>query len=224
MEVTVMVPQLIVMLTHNDVTVENSLEIFEEAKSAPCKCWGFKNNGLSEDRMKQLVDTMKSAGKTVFLESLSFSREDTQKSVELAARCGVDYLIGATYYNSSALLAAEENIKFLPFVGNRHNGHLYGEIDEIVAQAIEREKKEVFGINIPVYRYDGDAETLIKRVTESVEMPVSITGSINSFERLDSVKATGCWAFTIGGAFFENKFGENFSKQIEVVQKHIGGN
>ena len=29
-----------------------------------------------------------------------------------------------------------------------------------------------------------------------------------SFQRLDEVKATGAWAFTIGGAFFEKKFGE----------------
>ena len=35
-------PELIVMLTHNDVTVANAREVFEGAKDAKAKFWGFK--------------------------------------------------------------------------------------------------------------------------------------------------------------------------------------
>ena len=35
--------QIIVMLTHNDRTVKNALEIFEESKSLPVQLWGFKD-------------------------------------------------------------------------------------------------------------------------------------------------------------------------------------
>ena len=35
-------PELIVMLTHNDRTVENAYEIFDACKDAKAKYWGFK--------------------------------------------------------------------------------------------------------------------------------------------------------------------------------------
>ena len=40
-------PELIVMLTHNDLTVENAAEVFETCKNSKAEYWGFKEN--SED-------------------------------------------------------------------------------------------------------------------------------------------------------------------------------
>lgn len=215
-------PELIVMLTHNDVTVENSKEIFLAAKDAPATCWGFKNVGLPEDQMKDLVDCMHACGKTVFLESLAHTEEESLASVEQAARCGFDVLLGAHYFPSVGEADQKYGIKHLPFVGRRAGGKLYGTIDEIVSEAVEVAKGPVFGINLPGYRYmDGDPEELISTLVKSVDKPVSCVGSINDFKRLDSVKATGAWAFTIGGAFFEKKFGETFSEQIAVVSEYI---
>ena len=61
-----MYPELIVMLTHNDRTVENAIEIFEACKDTKAKFWGFKEVGLPVDKMKQLCAMMKAAGKTTF--------------------------------------------------------------------------------------------------------------------------------------------------------------
>ena len=60
-------------------------------------------------------------------------------------------------------------------------------------------------------------------VVQKVRGDVCLAGSVASFQRLDEVKATGAWAFTIGGAFFENKFGENltFGEQIDVVVDYM---
>lgn len=35
-------PELIVMLTHNDLTVENAAEVFETCKNSKAEYWGFK--------------------------------------------------------------------------------------------------------------------------------------------------------------------------------------
>lgn len=212
-----MAAKLITMLTHNDVTSPDSMDIFMKAKEAPCEYWGFKDVGVTEDEMKRLVYTMKEYGKTVFMESLAFGYDATMKSTELAVRIGVDYLLGGTYYRSIGEFAADNGLRISPFIGLRHDGHLYGDLDELVAEAIERDKGLVYGINITAYRYDGNSGDLIKRVVASCQKPVSIAGSINSNERLKAVKSTNCWAFTIGGAFFENKFGEGFAEQIENV-------
>ena len=62
-------PNLIVMLTNNDVTVKDAYEIFESCKDLDeVQYWGFKNVGLPKDEMKRLVQAMKAAGKTTYLE------------------------------------------------------------------------------------------------------------------------------------------------------------
>lgn len=39
-------PELIVMLTHNDVTVKNAKEVFEECKNIPSKLLGLQRVGI----------------------------------------------------------------------------------------------------------------------------------------------------------------------------------
>ena len=46
-------------------------------------------------------------------------------------------------------------------------------------------------------------------------------GSINSYEQLDKIKKIKPWAFTIGSAFFDNKFGNDFGEQINNVYDYI---
>ena len=48
-----------------------------------------------------------------------------------------------------------------------------------------------------------------------------IAGSVNSYERLDELKDANPWAFTIGGAFFDNKFGDDFNEQINSVCEYM---
>ncbi|MFR4177136.1 MAG: hypothetical protein ACLUQC_03945 [Lactococcus raffinolactis] len=56
-------PELIVMLTHNDRTVANAHDIFEQCQNSKAKFWGFKGSGLPIDKMKQLFAQMKKQGK-----------------------------------------------------------------------------------------------------------------------------------------------------------------
>jgi hypothetical protein len=214
-------PKLIVMLTHHDVTVPDSKRIFLESKNAHCDYWGFKDVGLPEDQMRDLVACMKDAGKTTFIESLAYTEEDGLKSVQLAADCGFDYVLGTHFSKSILDLTNAYDIKYLPFVGKRKEHRLYGEIDEIIAEAKQVLSYGTYGVNLPGFRYVGDAPALITSLVKSVDKPVSVVGSINNFERLDLIKTTNPWMFTIGGAFFEKNFGETFSEQIEVVIEYM---
>ena len=56
------IPELIVMLTHNDRTVADAIDVFEAAKNSKAKYWGFKEVGIPEEEMKDLVARMKAAG------------------------------------------------------------------------------------------------------------------------------------------------------------------
>lgn len=55
---------LIVMLTHNDTTVDNAYEIFEQCKNSNAKFWRFKEKALPFEQMKKLYAYMKECGKT----------------------------------------------------------------------------------------------------------------------------------------------------------------
>ena len=79
-----MKPEFILMLTYNDTTVKEALQIFRECKEAPVNHWGFKDVGLPPDEMKALVQEMKEAGKTTYLEVVSLSEEEGQRGAQIA--------------------------------------------------------------------------------------------------------------------------------------------
>ena len=111
----------------------------------------------------------------------------------------------------------------MPFVGKvtQIPSILEGDINEIIAEAKEYQKKGVYGFDLLGYRYVGDAVELNKKFVEEIEIPVCLAGSINSYMRLDEVKNVKPWAFTIGSAFFENKFDGTFKEQINKVYEYI---
>ena len=217
-------PKLIVMLTHNDVTVPNAREIFESCKDTTAEFWGFKEVGLPLNEMKELCARMKECGKTTFLEVVAYTEEECLKGAQMAVDAGFDYLMGTLYFESVRKLALENHLKYLPFVGkiDGRPSVLSGSIEEIIAQGHELARKEgVIGFDLLGYRYVGDAVELNRRFVASQTVPVCLAGSVSSYQRLDEVKAAGSWTFTIGGAFFENKFDGTFAEQIDKVVAYM---
>lgn len=217
-------PELIVMLTHNDRTVEDAIEVFEGAKDAPAKYWGFKEVGLPIPDMKLLVQKMKDAGKKTFLEVVDYTEEGCLAGAQIGVDCGFDVLMGTLYFDSVRDLLKENGVEYLPFVGKLSGrpSVLDGTIEEIIgeAQGLVKEKG-IKGFDLLGYRYVGDAVKLNSEFVKSLDVPVCLAGSVQSYQRLDEVKATGAWAFTIGGAFFENKFDGTFAEQITKVVEYM---
>jgi len=213
-------PELIVMLTHNDKTVDNAIEVFEAAKDTPAKYWGFKEIGLAQDKMKALVGMMKDAGKTTFLEVVEYTEQECIAGAKIGVECGFDILMGTMYFDSVRDIAKEAGMKYMPFVGDIHGrpSVLGGTIDGMIEEANGLIEKGVDGIDLLAYRFTGDAEALIARFVDEVNLPVCIAGSIKSFERLDYMNQVGPWTYTIGSAFFDNDFGNvSFGDQIKIV-------
>jgi hypothetical protein len=223
-----MAPKLITMLTYNDETVQNALEIFNQCADLPCEFWGFKDVGLPIEEMKQLVATMKAAGKTTFLEIVSLTEQECQNGARLAVDCGFDYLMGTVFYNCVFEYLKDKAIKFMPFCGKvtGHPSVVEGTIQEAVEDGKKLERIGVDGFDLLAYRYVGDPEQLAREFIAGVKLPVVLAGSIDSFDRLDAVKELNPWAFTIGTAFFDKNFvsGASFGAQIEKVLKYLDRN
>lgn len=219
------VPELIVMLTHNDKTVADAIEVFEAAKDAPAKFWGFKEIGIPVDKMKLLVKKMKAAGKTTFLEVVAYTEEECIEGAKIGAECGFDILMGTMYFDSIRKIALDSGMKYMPFVGkiSGRPSILEGTIEGMIDEANNLvDKKGIKGFDLLGYRFTGDAVKLNADFVKNVRGDVCLAGSVSSFERLDEVKATGAWAFTIGGAFFEKKFGNtSFGEQIKTVVDYM---
>ena len=93
-------PEIIIMLTNNDITVTNAEEVFESCKDLPAKKWGFKDVGLPKEEMIQLAKKMKDAGKETYIEVVTYTEEGCPEGAKLAYECGFDYLTGALPFDS----------------------------------------------------------------------------------------------------------------------------
>lgn len=214
---------LIVMLTHNDETVNNAHEIFEKCKNSDAKFWGFKEKSLPIEQMKNLYKYMKECGKTTFLEVVEYTEKEGLEGSKIALECGCDILMGTMFFDSINEFCKKNNLRYMPFVGNvtERPSILEGEIDEIIKEANEYLKKGVYGFDLLGYRYTGNAIELNERFVLEVNAPVCIAGSVNGYERLDELKNINPWSFTIGSAFFENKFDGSFEEQINKVCEYV---
>ncbi|RCK72387.1 MAG: 4-hydroxythreonine-4-phosphate dehydrogenase [Anaerolineae bacterium] len=220
-----MKPELIVMLTHNDVTVSNAIELFEQSKHLPVQHWGFKDVGLPPEQMKDLVRRMKEAGKVTYLEVVSLSEAEGLRGAQIAVEAGFDILMGTVYFDSIHQYLKDKPVKYYPFPGHVHShpSILDGTIEEIVRHAQQLEAKGVDGMDLLAYRYVGDARQLLKEVVAATHVPIVSAGSVASFQRIAEIWEAGAWGFTIGSAFFEGKFvpGGDFTQNIKAVSNWL---
>ena len=218
-------PEIIIMLTHHDVTVKDAGAIFAQCSDLPVNYWGFKNVGLPKDEMKAVAAAMKAAGKTTFLEVVTYDEASCLDGAQTAIDCDFDYLMGTVYYDSVAKLLRENGKEYLPFVG-RVSGSpsiLEGSNEEIIANARELMGKGIEGFDILAYRHVTDGEKLAREFCAAVPAKICIAGSINSFARIDTMFEIGPWTFTMGSALFEKKFvpGGSFRDNLKAVADYM---
>jgi hypothetical protein len=202
-------PKLIVMLTHNDLTVENALEVFESCWDLPVKFWGFKNVGVSWNAMRELLGAMKKRGKVTFLEVVTYTEESCLESARMAVEFGFDYLTGTRYFPSVGEYLKDKSIRYYPFVGDvgGHPVQMKGTMQEILNDCKRLEQAGVNGLDLVAYRYvDGDPVELARRVVAESGTEVIIAGSISSEKRIGIMNEINPFAFTMGSALFDRLF------------------
>ena len=211
--------KLIVMLTLNDVTADNAVEVFNECKDLPVMDWGFKNVGLNEEKRAYLAQIMKEAGKTVYIEDVLNSEEDTLEMAIFAHKNKVDNIFGR-YFSSVKEYAKNNGLGYYT-CSTKSSGipvMLRGPITEIVDQLKGYVDKGVDGICIGAYRHESDPEGLIKLLTSNINKPIIIAGSINSEDRMQFVNDQGCAGFTMGSALFDKKFVKDGSFRDNLIE------
>jgi len=222
-----MKPEIIVMLTQNDRTVDNAYDIFMSSYDLDVHNWGFKNTGINKDEMQRLVKTMKDKGKKTFLEILAYDETSCFDIVKTAVECEFDEIMGTLYFPS----VHQYLNRIKPFVGKVSGipGILKGTYAEIIADAKQLIEKGVTGFDLLAYRHRENGEDLARQFCSDIKtltnfpVQVCISGSVSSFKHIDVLLDISPWAFTIGSALFESKFAPqgNFRENLQAVIEYM---
>ena len=110
-------PELIVMLTYNDVTVPQAAEVFAKCEHTRARYWGFKEAGLPFAEMRDLFARMKACGKQTCLEVVAYTEAECLRGAEMAAACGCDFLLGTVFSEAVNAYCRAHGLRYMPFVG-----------------------------------------------------------------------------------------------------------
>jgi hypothetical protein len=199
----------IFMLTHEDATVPNALEVLEELRGSGLRYIGFKDVGASVEQLTEVAGAAHEQNLEVMLEVVSTSPEDERRSLEAALPIGVDWVLGGTHPEVGTEILAGAEVRYCPFPGTvvGHPSVLEGTIDEIAEDTRRLTTTPgIDGVDLLAYRHaTADIGALTSAVVAAAEGPVIAAGSVVDFDQIELLAKAGAWGFTIGSAIFEGK-------------------
>lgn len=200
----------IFMLTRDDRTIEDCLEVVDDAIDAGLRHIGFKDVGVAPATLRNLNARIKEAGATSYMEVVSTSPEAALRSAEVAAEIGVNRLLGGTDVDGILRVLGGSGILYFPFPGfpEGHPTKLGGTAADIAAHCTSFMRKGCAGVDLLAYRATAAQPLDLVHVARHMlgNGKLVVAGSINSAERIGALRAAGVDAFTIGSAVFDGSF------------------
>ena len=201
--------EFIFMLTRDDQTVEDCLEVIDIANKTDVRHMGFKDIGVDQDVLKTLNRRIKDGGATSYMEVVSTTAESSLRSARIAVEIGVDRLLGGTDVEPMLAIVEGTGIAYYPFPG-RPEGHptrLHGSAADVTADCERMEALGCAGVDLLAFRaVDDDPMALVRAARETLSGQLIIAGSIASPARIGELAKAGVDAFTIGTAAFDGPF------------------
>ena len=199
----------IFMLTRQDQTILDCLDVFDETRDFGLGHVGFKDVGVDRETLRMLNRAIKDSGAISYMEVVSTSKEAYLESARTARELGVDRLLGGTDVSDVLEILEGSGIAYLPFAG-RPEGHptrLGGTAETIEADCRRFVDMGCAGVDLLAYRAtQSDPIDLVYAARAGTSGQVVVAGSIDSPERIRAVAKAGADAFTIGTAALEGSF------------------
>ena len=201
----------IFMLTRQDQTIEDCLELFEAIRPIGLQHVGFKDVGVDTETLIELNRRIRESGATSYMEVVNPDAEEALASARTAVRIGVDCLLGGT--DAPAVLDAlgDSGIACYPFPG-RPEGHptrLGGSPDDIAADCRHFAEMGCAGADLLAYRAtESEPLELIRaaRAALGQQGRLIVAGNVDSPDAIRAVRGAGADAFTIGSAVLQGAF------------------
>ncbi|MBV9523879.1 MAG: hypothetical protein JO010_13855 [Alphaproteobacteria bacterium] len=199
----------IFMLTRDDRTVPDCLDMLEEIADLGLRHIGFKDIGVPHETLIELNRRIKAMGAASYLEVVSLSPEACLTAGEQARAIGVDCLLGGADAAGICAAVAGTAIRFFPFVGTPegHPTKLRGDAARIAEDCRRSEALGCAGIDLLAYRaVEAMPLDLIREARAALRGRLIVAGSIDTPQRVAELAAAGVDAFTIGTALLAHRF------------------
>jgi hypothetical protein len=196
----------IFMLTRDDRTVTDCLDVLDGIADLGITHIGFKDVGVGSDTLAQLHSRLKDMGATTYLEVVSTNRDQALASVRTATELGVDWLMGGTWIEETLHILHGTSIGYLPFAGEPlgHPTRLAGDPDRIADDCRRAEAAGCAGVDLLAYRAtDAAPLDLVRAARAATTGRLVIAGSITDTGQIQALASAGVDAFTIGSAAFD---------------------
>ena len=200
----------IFMLTRNDRTVVDCLEVLESIAPLGLKHIGFKDVGVPTKTLKALTNAIKEMGATSYLEVVSETPEACLNSARVGGELGIDCLLGGTAAVDILSILKGTQTLYYPFPG-RPSGHptkLGGTPADIEADCRKFLDAGCAGVDLLAYRAtDANPLELVKAARRGLgKNRLIVAGSIASRNRIRDIAEAGADAFTIGSAVLDGSY------------------
>jgi hypothetical protein len=215
--------EFIFMLTHNDVTVDNALEVLDEVRDSGLRYVGFKDIGPPPEVLIDVTREAHAAGMEVMLEVVSTSASEELRSLRAALEIGVDWVLGGTHPVQGTAIFAGTDVRYCPFPGTveGHPSVLKGDIAMIAEHAARLTAADaIHGVDLLAYRHEhADPVELTRAVVDASDGRVIAAGSVATTQQIAALEDAGAWGFTIGGAIFEARLpgGASVAEQVATA-------
>ena len=201
----------IFMLTRQDQTVLDGLEVMTEIRAVGLRHIGFKDVGVDKQTLHALNRAVKDAGATSYMEVVSTSPEAAVHSAKVAAEIGIDRLLGGANAREIMTAIKGKPVAYYPFPGKPvgHPTKLGGSPGSVADDCRRFLEMGCAGVDLLAYRAT-EAEPLDLIAACRRGLPdgakVVVAGSIDSAARIAAIRAVGADAFTIGTAAIDGAY------------------
>ena len=215
----------IFMLTRNDQTVTDCLEVCDLIRPLRLRHVGFKDVGVDFETLRALTAKIHDMGASSYMEVVSTTARDCLNSARMAVALGVGDLLGGTEVDATLEIIRGTPIRYYPFPGTPqgHPTQLGGSAAQVEAQCRMFMQKGCAGADLLAYRATQDDPL---RLVEAARRGLAggrliIAGNIDSAARIAEISSRGADAFTIGSAIFNGAYaptkGSTLSQLADVM-------
>ncbi len=197
----------IFMLTRDDRTVPDCLEVFDVVADLGIPFVGFKDVGADTATLGELTRRIHASGARACMEVVSTTSQRIRESMFTARELGVDRVLGGQDAAYAAEILSPAGIDYYPFPGapRGHPTELGGCEDAIARDCRAARDAGCAGVDLLAYRaVEADPVALAKAARRALgDGYLIVAGSIDSPQRMRTMADAGADAFTIGTAVFE---------------------
>jgi hypothetical protein len=218
----------IFMLTRQDRTITDCLDLFQLIRPLALKHVGFKDVGVSPTTLATLHAAIKASGATSYMEVVSTTPETCLASARIAAELGVDCLLGGTDVAAVQDILHKTETRFYPFPGypRGHPTRLAGTLQDIETHCRDFAARGCAGADLLAYRaIEADPIALIRAAKKGLgEKRLIVAGSIVSKAQIRAIIGAGADAFTVGSAALDGSYAPGMGSilsQLSAIQADL---